>query len=231
LITRVETRVVAIPVSEKDHTSGILSFPPEGSKRTAIILAHGAANDMMNPLLVAFAEGLAEEGYPVLRFNFLYAEHQRKSPDKEPVLTAAWEAAHRFLKDDSGIAFDHVVAAGKSLGGRIASQMVTREQLPVEGLVFLGYPLHRMGDSSILHHDHLYSITIPMLFVEGTRDALCDMDALATVFSRLRGPHDLYAIEGGDHSFHVSKSAGLSDTEIYGRIVTKTAAWLSSQAL
>lgn len=228
LSSDIERRPVTIPVLENDRTSGILSLPAENHHRTAVILAHGAANDMMNPLMVAFADGLTDANYPVFRFNFLYAEHKRKAPDREPVLAAAWDAAYRFLKNDSGLDVDRIVAAGKSLGGRVASQLVAKAQLPVNGLIFLGYPLHRMGDSSILHDDHLYSISIPMLFIEGTRDALCDMTVLADVLSRLKGPHEMFTIEGGDHSFHVPKSVGLTEDEIYNRIVTKAVEWLTT---
>lgn len=211
---------------ERGLTSGILSLPIRGHKETAVILAHGAANDMNNPLLVAFSDGLALSGYPVLRFNFLYAEHKRKAPDKEPLLVAVWGAAHKFLTVNLRLGPDHIVAAGKSLGGRIASQMAAEGHLPVDGLIFLGYPLHRMGDTSVLHDGHLYDINIPMLFVEGNRDTLCDMHALADVLSRLKAPHDLFTIDGGDHSFRVPRSAGPREDEIYARIVTKAAEWL-----
>jgi uncharacterized protein len=227
LAPSIESRLLSIPISKNDRTSGILSLPTEGCKPTAIILAHGAANDMMNPLLTTFAEGLARVHYPVLRFNFLYAEQNRRSPDREPVLVAAWEAAYEFLKN-CGLEVDRIVAAGKSLGGRIASQMVAKGQLPVEGLIFLGYPLHRMGDATTLHDSHLYSITVPMLFIEGTRDTLCDLGALAGVLARLKAPHDLLTIEGGDHSFNVPKSAGLNPDGIYTRIVAEAAKWLSA---
>lgn len=226
LAPSIESRPLSIPVPNNDRTSGILSLPTAGCKPTAIILAHGAANDMMNPLLAAFAEGLAGAHYPVLRFNFLYAEQKRRSPDREPVLVAAWDAAYEFLKN-GGLEVDRIIAAGKSLGGRIASHMVAKGQLPVQGLMFLGYPLHRMGDAAVLHDSHLYSITVPMLFVEGTRDTLCDLGALAAVLGRLKAPHDLLTIEGGDHSFNVPKSAGLTPDEIYTRIVAKAADWLS----
>lgn len=225
--SNIETRNVTIPVSDKDRTSGILSIPRKSIRSTSVILAHGAANDMTNPLMVTFAEGLARSGYPVLRFNFCYADHKRKAPDREPLLVAAWDAAYRFLKEDSMLTVDRILAAGKSLGGRIASQMVANGQLQVNGLIFLGYPLHRMGDPLTMHDGHLYDIRIPMLFVEGTRDTLCDMDALAVVLSRLKAPHDLFTIEGGDHSFHVPKSAGVADDEIYDRIVAKTVDWLA----
>jgi predicted alpha/beta-hydrolase family hydrolase len=196
-------------------------------KNLGIVLAHGAGNDMTHALMAAFSEGLARAGHPVLRFNFLYAEHKRKAPDREPLLVAAWAAADRFFREDAGLKAARVVAAGKSMGGRIASQMAAEGYLRAERLIFLGYPLHRAGDPSQLRATHLDRLDVPMLFIEGTRDPLCDMVALHGVLSRLKAPHDLFVIEGGDHSFHVPKSAGSSDEEVYARIVGKSIAWLS----
>jgi predicted alpha/beta-hydrolase family hydrolase len=223
----VEERKVTIPVGEKGHTSGMLSVPLGRPKKTALIVAHGAGNEMTNPLIAAFANGVAAAGYPALRFNFLYMEQGRKAPDSGPTLVATWQAAYRFLKESSGLEVASVVAAGKSMGGRIASQMVAAGQLPVERLVFLGYPLHKTGDPTKLRDTHLYQIDIPMLFIEGTRDTLCDLTALRELLARLTAPHELYTIEGGDHSFHVPKSSGLTEEEIHTRIVETTTQWLA----
>jgi uncharacterized protein len=223
----VEDGKVAIPVGEKGHTSGVLSLPMGRPKKTALIVAHGAGNDMTNPLIAFFANGMAAGGYPVLRFNFLYMEQGRKAPDGESTLVTTWQAAYHFLKESSGFEIASVVAAGKSMGGRIASQMVAAGQMPVERLVFLGYPLHRAGDPARLRDTHLYEIRAPMLFIEGTRDTLCDLTALKGVLARLTAPHELFTIDGGDHSFHVPKSSGLTEGEIHARIVIKTLDWLS----
>ncbi|OPY60099.1 MAG: Alpha/beta hydrolase family protein [Syntrophorhabdaceae bacterium PtaU1.Bin034] len=223
----IETRQVTIRVDDKNQTSGVITSPSGTSKNIAVVLAHGAGNDMTHALMVAFSDGLAHAGYPVLRFNFLYAERGRKAPDQEPLLSATWAAAYRFLKDDGGLAAGKVVAAGKSMGGRIASQMAADGRLQAERLVFLGYPLHRAGDVSTLRDRHLYGITIPMLFIEGTRDPLCDLRVLDSVLTRLKAPRELFTIEGGDHSFHVPKSARMTDEEVYDRIVTRTVEWLS----
>lgn len=226
----VEDRKVTIPVGEKGHTSGMLSVPMGRPKKTALIVAHGAGNDMTNPLIATFANGMAAGGYPALRFNFLYMEQGRKAPDSESTLVATWQATYRFLKESSGLEIASVVAAGKSMGSRIASQMVAAGQLPVERLVFLGYPLHRAGDLARLRDAHLYEIRIPMLFIEGTRDTLCDLTALRGVLARLTAPHELYTIDGGDHSFHVPKSSELTEEEIHARVVNKTLDWLSQPA-
>jgi uncharacterized protein len=220
---------VSIPVGEKNRTSGVLVMPAAGQKRTAVIVAHGAGNDMETPLIVAFCEGLAGAGYPALRFNFLYTEQGRKAPDSPENLAKTWGSAYRFARDRMGGDIESWAAAGKSMGGRIASRMVADGLLPVDRLVFLGYPLHPAGDKEKLRDGHLYGIKVPMLFFAGTRDQLCDMNLLRGVLARLQAPWDLYTIDGGDHSFHVPRAAGLKDAEIQDTIIAKTVEWLGSK--
>jgi hypothetical protein len=222
----VRSKSLSIPVGERGSTSAVLLTPSGEKKDVAVIIAHGAGNDLYNPLLSAFAEGLSRGGYPALRFNFLYREQGRKMPDKEEILVETWQAAFRFMKESSGLQKMRVVAAGKSLGGRIASQAAAEGVLPVAGLIFLGYPLHPSTDKEKMRDSHLYRIGIPMLFFAGTRDLLCDLDRLKRVLGRLRADWDLMVIEGGDHSFHVPRSTGIDDEEIYKRIVEKTLEWL-----
>ena len=164
------SEVVTIPVTEAEEVSGTLSMPDSGAD-TGIILAHGAANDMNHPMLAFLADGLARKGYLTLRFNFLYREKGRKSPDSQDVLYRAWQGAYRFLADHSDYRPRHIVAAGKSLGGRIASQMAAEKKLSVERLIFLGYPLHAPGRKDRVLDGHLYEIP--------------DSDAL---FRRNKGP-------------------------------------------
>ena len=217
---------VSIPVGDKERTSGLLSLPSKPGRK-GVILAHGAGNDMTNPLLSAFAEGLAASGYPTLRFNFLYADRKKKSPDSQPVLVRTWEATHRFLRDESRLEFDAIVAAGKSMGGRVASQMQADGLLPVERLIFLGYPLHPAGSPEKLRDAHLYRITIPMLFFAGTRDPLCDREKLNTVLSNLNAPWESHTVQGGDHSFNVPKSLHIEQQEVFRRITEKAVEWLA----
>jgi len=224
---KVEAERLPIPVEGKGRTSGILTRPRGAQKGTALIIAHGAGNDMNSPLINGFAEGLAASGYPTLRFNFLYKERGGKAPDKEETLMKTWQAAYRTLEELPGLQIKKKIAVGKSMGGRIASQMVSDGLLPVDRLIFLGYPLHSMIDKEKLRDSHLYRITIPMLFFEGTRDPLCDLDRLETVLRKLGASSELYTIDGGDHSFHVPKALGQTDEEILRKIVDKTLDWLS----
>ena len=218
---------VTIPVGDKDHTSGILSLPVKGHKRVAVIIAHGAGNDMNTPLIASFADSLATAGYPVLRFNFLYKEHGKKAPDNWDTLTRTWAAAYWYAKGLFGDTIDVWVAAGKSMGGRVASQMVADGLLPVDRLIFLGYPLHPAGDKEKLRDSHLYRIQVPMLFFAGTRDSLCDMEKLKGVLQKLKASWQLFVIEGGDHSFHVPKAFHKTEQEIFAQITEKSLEWLT----
>jgi predicted alpha/beta-hydrolase family hydrolase len=226
-----KSSAITIPISESEKVSGVLSVPDSTPKDAAIIVAHGAGNDMNYPLLQFFAEGLAEGGYVTLRFNFLYREKGKKSPDSQDLLYIAWQGAYRFLADHPDVRPKQIVAAGKSLGGRIASQMVSEGVLPVGRLIFLGYPLHAPGRKERLKDGHLYEIPIPMLFFAGTRDHLCDLELLRGVLDRLKAPHELDVIEGGDHSFNIPKSSEMSQEGVYLQVLNKTLEWLNMQNL
>jgi len=227
-LQKIRNTNLTIPVEGKGQASAILSLPEGACKKTAVIVAHGAGNDMHNPLLASFAEGLAVAGYPAMRFNFLYKERGAKAPDPEGTLIKTWQSAYRVLHEVRDLDIDTWVAAGKSMGGRIASQMVARGILPVDRIIFLGYPLHSASNKEKVRDAHLYQIKIPMLFFEGTRDPLCDLGRLQMVLKKLRTAWELYTIEGGDHSFHVPKSTGVNDEETHRRITHKAVEWLDS---
>jgi len=222
----VRSEFIEIPITEGEQVSGILSIPDSGRMDTGIIFAHGAGKDMTHPMLIFLAEGLANSGYLCLRFNFLFMEKRKKSPDSKDTLYKAWKGAYRALAEHVEHRPKRILAAGKSMGGRIASQMVAEKELPVDGLILLGYPLHAPGRKDKLRDSHLYEILIPMLFFAGTRDQLCDLQLLKQVLYKLTAPWELEVIEGGDHSFQVPKSYGVDSTKIYERILCKTVEWL-----
>jgi len=138
-----DRRRLTIPLAADESVSAILTLPPDKKQVPGIgvITAHGAGNDMANPLLAAFTDGLAKAGYPALRFNFPYKEKGLKMPDRPEKLEDTWAAVCRYFREDSGVDVTRIIAAGKSMGGRIASQMAAEKILPAEGLIFLGYPL------------------------------------------------------------------------------------------
>ena len=223
-----DRRRLTVPVSKGVSVSAVLTLPPYRGRMsgTGVIVAHGAGNDMEHPLLAAFADGLAGAGHPTMRFNFPYKEKGLKLPDPPGKLEDTWAAACRVFREESGVAADRVVAAGKSMGGRIASQMDAAGALPVEGLIFLGYPLHPEGDPSRLRDAHLFRVRVPMLFFAGTRDRLCDLAILQGVLGKVSAPWKLELIEGGDHSFELPKAMGAPQPDVFARIVKTSIRWL-----
>ncbi len=219
---------VTISIGVGEQVSGVLHLPSHDRSDWGIVLAHGAGNDMNQPMLAFLAEGLAAAGHVTLRFNFLYKERGGNVPDKPEVLSRVWLGAHRFLASHPKYRPEKIVAAGKSLGGRMASHLVAEKRLAVERLVFLGYPLHPLGKKDRLRDGHLYEIAIPMLFVAGSRDQLCDLELLRSVLNRLKAPWTLAVIEGGDHSFNLPKSAASSSVDVHGRILDHVLRWLSA---
>jgi hypothetical protein len=220
---------VSIPVAQKGTVSGEVFLPEDHQrgKSTGVILAHGAGNDMTHPLLVLLSKGLAEAGYVTMRFNFPYREKGRRSPDTQKTLILAWVSAFQFLTGHPAYGTEKIIAGGKSMGGRVASQMAAEGLLPASRLIFLGYPLHGPGRKERLRDAHLYGINVPMLFFAGTRDRLCDLTQLKGVLSRLDAPWRLETIEGGDHSFRLPKSAETSQQQVFNQILKKTKDWLS----
>jgi len=194
-----------------------------------VLLAHGAANTMDHPLLVFLCRELARSGLSCLRFNFPYSEAGRSKPDAQPTLEAAWRRVLAQVKTDPDLAPRHVVAAGKSLGGRVASQMAANGQLPADGLIFYGYPLHLPGRKDILRDAHLSAIKSPMLFFAGTRDPFCDLDLMRPVCRRLGDQATLEIIDGGDHSFDPPAGAGPeARDQAYRRLLERSVAWIEA---
>ncbi|HEX6207528.1 MAG TPA: alpha/beta family hydrolase [Actinomycetota bacterium] len=185
------TRTIETP---KGPVSALLEGPEGGP---LLVLAHGAGNDMRTPLFDGLAQGLASRGVATLRFNFPYKEQGRRAPDPERTLRDAWLAAFEHAAALS----DVVWVGGKSLGGRIASLVVT-EGLAAAGIVFVGYPLHPPGKPERIRDAHLPGIEVPMLFLQGTKDPFARWELLEPLVERLPDA-TLHPVDGGDHSFRV----------------------------
>ena len=189
------SRELRIP-TPAGEVSALLEGDPGGP---VVALAHGAGGTMRTGLLDGFAAGLAADGVACLRFNFGYSEAGRRAPDREPLLRQVWSAAFDAARGLGG----PVWAAGKSLGGRIASMMVADGELPAAGLVFVGYPLHPPGKPERIRDAHLEAIEVPMLWLQGTGDPFARTELLEKVLGRLGDRATLHPVEGGDHSFRV----------------------------
>lgn len=219
-----------ITVSTDTQVSSVWSVPSdyEAESGAAMILAHGAGNDMENPLLAALHTEFTQRGWLSIRFNFPYKEQGHKLPDRTPVLEATWRAVIADLRNDPKLSPKQMFFGGKSMGGRIASHVVAAGA-NCGGLVFLGYPLHPANRPEQLRTGHLSMIRCPMLFVQGTRDGLCNLDLLEASLDRLRVPITLHVIEGGDHSFNVLKGLGRSQSEVQHEIIRLVADWLANR--
>jgi len=217
-----------IPLEKGDCVSALLAVP-ENFKvgvGSAFALAHGAGNDMHSPLIVALSEGFARAGYLSIRFNFPYRERGKKAPDSQIRLMDTWRSVCRYLREDPDCRIESIIAGGKSMGGRVASEMAAEGMLEAERLILFGYPLHPPGKKEQTRDAHLYRIHTPMLFFAGTRDPLCDLGVLKKVLGCLKASWDLEVIEGGDHSFHPPRCMEITPEEVYGQILERALHWL-----
>lgn len=221
-----ETETLTVEINERETVTAIL-YPVTKQRRAKVtaLLGHGAGANQLSSFMRMAAEGLAARGIDAMTFNFVYTEQKRSFPDPKARLESCYlkviEAArkHRTLKGN------RLVIGGKSMGGRIASQVAATHPDGIAGLVFLGYPLHPPGRPEKLRAEHLPEIKAPMLFVQGARDSFGTEKEISELIKKLRLPATLYAIEGGDHSFKVPKSAGVRQQKVYETVMDKVAAW------
>ena len=218
-MTREELRFV---VEGSGEVSALLVRADQA--RRLLVLAHGAGAGMRHPFLEKLSGELAGAGVATLRYQFPYMEQRRRIPDAPAVLTATVAAAVRAAsKAAPGVT---LFAGGKSMGGRMTSHAAAQNLLDgVRGLVFYGFPLHPPGRQGTKRADHLPKVTVPMLFLQGTRDTFADLKLLRPICAKLSPLATLHVIENADHSFHVPKSAGRSDAEVLRELVQTTSLW------
>jgi predicted alpha/beta-hydrolase family hydrolase len=231
--TVVSTEELRLPVGGGESVGVTLALPNAKPEPTAVLLAHGAGNDRFAPLLVRVQQRLAGNGVICATFNFLYKERGRRIPDPLPVLMETYRAVVGALRARLAGTVESWVLGGKSLGGRVASHLVAEGQR-ASGLVFLGYPLHPAGKPEQLRIEHLPRVAVPMLFVQGTRDPLCNLGVLQELLERWQASGTLRAklavIEGGDHSLVVPRRLGRSQEDVYEEVARIVRAWLDELA-
>jgi hypothetical protein len=215
-----------IDVGERLGTvSGILLRP--SNAWAGYVMAHGAGAGMRHPFMAAVAESLAQQGIATLRYQFPYTESGGRRPDPPGVLQATVQAAVAKAREVAPEL--PLVAGGKSLGGRMTSHAAARHVLPgVLGLVFLGFPLHPPKQPGERRADHLREVEVPMLFLQGTRDTLAELDLITAVCGRLGSRASLHVVEGADHSFAVLKRSGRTAAEAMEELVTTITQWVRS---
>ena len=209
--------------------SATVAVPPayEPGQGTLVVLAHGAGAGMEHPFMTTMQRQFSATGPAVALFNFPYKERGGKAPDSRKGLEECYRSVAERLRADAKLAPRRLVLGGKSMGGRIASQIVAAGY-PADGLIFLGYPLHPAGRPERMRKDHLPEIAAPMLFVQGTRDSLCSLEDLRPILGELSAPATLHVVEGGDHSFKVLKRSGRSEESVFKELVDTCRAWLDS---
>lgn len=216
------------PVHGLEELSGVLGIPewwPTGN-RVSVILAHGSASDLDDPVIALLQRQLTERKLLTLRFNFPFAEaHKRSSSDSAEALDHAYRCAIAFLGRDPAAAPAHLFFAGKGLGAATAAQVAAQRVRP-EGLVFLGFPLHTQGKPDQIHADALFRIVSPMLFVQGTRDRKCDLDALRRTLLRVGAPTTLHVAVDADADFKAPRKSERTTEEIHAEIVEVVEAWI-----
>jgi predicted alpha/beta-hydrolase family hydrolase len=216
-------QAITIAVEDSRQVSGLLQAPSEAG--TCYVLAHGAGAGMAHPFMAEVANGLAERRIATLRYQFPYMERGSKRPDAPKLAQATVRAA--VIEASRLLPGLTMVAGGKSFGGRMTSRAQAETPLPgVRGLVFLGFPLHPAGRPSDERTAHLFEVEIPMLFLQGTRDALADVRLMRKLAERLGPRATLKLFEDADHSFHVPARTGRRDAEIRSEMLDAVVGWL-----
>ena len=216
---------VKISVNEQTEVSALMQAPDHA--KACLVLAHGAGADMHHPFMAAVAGDLERLGIATLRFQFPYTEKQAKRPDPPALCHATVRAAAAAAQRQAPSI--PLFAGGKSFGGRMTSQAQAKVPLPhVRGLAFFGFPLHPAKQPSIDRAAHLFDVKIPMLFLQGTRDALAELALIEPLAQRLDDRATLTLIKEADHSFHVPARSGRTDAQVRQEMAETFAAWVDA---
>ena len=214
-----------LPLANGETVSALWQTPPD--PRAVLSLAHGAGAGMTHRHMVATADGLEARGVATLRFQFPYMEKGGRRPDPPAIAQAAVRAAAAEALARSGSA--PLFAGGRSFGGRRTSQAQAKTPLDgVRGLVFFAFPLHPAGKPAVERADHLRDVTVPMLFLQGAKDALAELPLLTDVVAGLGASAALALAEDADHSFHVPAKTGRKDADVLAALLDQAAEWMGA---
>ena len=220
-------RQLTIKVDDAGHTVSALLLVPD-RPIACLVLAHGAGAGMAHPFMAAIASGLHDRGVATLRYQFPYMERGSRRPDRPIVAQQTVRAA--VAEATGRLPGCPLFAGGKSFGGRMTSLAQAASPLPsIRGLVFLGFPLHPAGKPGKDRAVHLFEVQIPLLFLQGTRDALADENLVREVAGELGEKATLMMLAGADHSFHVPARSGHTDSTVRGIMLDAAAQWIASQ--
>jgi hypothetical protein len=217
---------VSIAIPGAEPVSGLWQAPADA--KACLVLAHGAGAGMTHRSMVAITDDLCGRGVATLRYQFPYMEAGRKRVDSPPIAHAAVRAAVAAARDLAGDL--PLFAGGKSFGGRMTSQAQAAAPLEaVRGLVFLAFPLHPAGKPSVERAAHLAKVALPMLFVQGSKDALAELDLLKDTVAALGARATLRLIPDADHTFHVPANSGRKDAEVLAEALDAVADWIMAR--
>ncbi len=201
---------------------------PRGA-HSAYVFAHGAGAGMQHRFMQGLSEALAEHGVATFRYQFPYMEAGSRRPDAERILLSTVRAA--VAAGSARARGLPLFAGGKSMGGRMTSRASAVQPLePVRGLVFLGFPLHPAGKPADTRAAHLRDVPVPMLFMQGTRDRLADLDLLRPVVTGLGRSATLHIVPGGDHSLVLPKKMKRSEPEVLADVAAVMSEWMQARA-
>lgn len=218
----IEPLTLTLPNGET--VSGLWLSPPD--PRAVLVLAHGAGAGMTHRHMSAVADGLAARGVATLRYQFPYMEKGGKRPDPPAVAHAAVRAAVAEGQRRAGNL--PLFAGGRSFGARMTSQAQAKAAMDgARGLVFFAFPLHPSGKPGVDRADHLKDVAVPMLFLQGTKDTLAELDLLTPVVAGLGPRATLVLADEADHSFHVPARTGRKDPEVLADLLDGAAAWMA----
>lgn len=215
------------PVHGIEEVSAVLGIPrwwPTGS-RVSVVIAHGATDDMNDPVLEHVHRELTERRYLTLRFNFPFAEAGKRRPDNVAVLRRTMRAAIGALARDPTAAPAHLFLGGKGLGGQIAADLASA-RVRVDGLFLMAYPLHPQGKPEKMNPDQLFRIISPVLFLQGSRDRTCELDLLRQTLARVGAPTSLFVSQDADRHFKVPKKIGRPEEEVRGELAATLDEWI-----
>jgi hypothetical protein len=202
--------------------------PPDAPRRATLILAHGAGAGQLSPFITGFAHAIAARGIDVVTFNFLYAEQRRRLPDRAPLLDACYRAVIEAVRAHVETARRALFIGGKSMGGRIATQVAAADpDASLAGLVLLGYPLHPPGRPEQRRDAHLPAVKRPMLFVQGERDTFGTPAELSPMLATLDPKPTLHVVGGGDHSLKLSRSDKAAQAAVYDDVQRTIVEWMT----
>jgi len=215
--------LLSFSVGDGLRVSARLALPPHA--RACYVLAHGAGAGMEHPFMTAMAVGLAERGVATLRYQFPYMERGSRRTDPPQLCHATVRAA---VAEGARLAPElTLIAGGRSFGGRMTSQAQSLAPLPgVRGLAFLGFPLHPAGRPADTRAEHLTRVQIPMLFLQGTRDALAERSLLEALLTRLGPRASLCWLDEADHSFHVAARSGRNEAQVRSTLCAALCTWM-----